>query len=69
MIKIFQMVEWRYEKDQMEDDERMVENWEIRRKLCVHQYKYLMNSISGIFYQFMQINLELYFESYEFSKF
>ena len=49
------MMEWRDEKDKMKDDERMVENWEIRRKLCVHQYKYLMNSISGYFYQFIQI--------------
>ena len=30
------MMEYGDEKDKMEDDERMVENWEIRRKLCVH---------------------------------
>ena len=33
------MMEWRDEQVKMEDDERMLENWEIRRKLCVHQYK------------------------------
>ena len=45
-----EMMEWRDEKDKMKDDERMVEYWEIRRKLCVHEYKYLMNSISGYFF-------------------
>ena len=30
------MMEWKDEKVKMEDDERMVENWEIKRKLCVH---------------------------------
>ena len=43
------MMEWRDEKDKMEDDERMMENCKIRRKLCIHRYKYLMNSISRHF--------------------
>ena len=45
-----EMMEWRDEKDKMEDDERMMENCKIRRKLCIHQYKYLMNSISRHFF-------------------